>query len=275
MEISVKTRQLALTLIPLVLTRLACAAVLPVTGHITDGIFSPSEWTGSTVNKSFFALAPDGSGNAWLYVDQGPSTLYLGYDYVGGTITPNAFSFFDVFFQVPNEHEDYGVRIHSNNTFEFFVKPFGPPSQIAADGSFDFHNAPWSPASSMDTALGQPMGAMAFGSTPNSSSAHVFVEFQLDINNNLGGRQPPKDGLYDPSPAFWSGGFQGASLSAAAADPPITSGIFTLNPDGTTIVMPVLGANGGPVQQIPEGVPEPSSLLLVLCGILALTWLKK
>ncbi len=260
--LGVKTRHLALTLIPLFLARLACAA------HITDGIFSPSEWTGSTVNKHFFAPASDGSGNAWLYVDQGPSTLYLGYDYVGATTPPNASS--------SNEHEDYGVRIHTNGTFEFFVKPFGPPSQIAADGSFDFHNAPWSPASSTDTALGQPMGAMGFGMTQfPSAPAHVFVEFQLNINNALGGRQPPLDGLYDPSPAFWSAGFGGTFSAAVAADPPITSAIFTLNPNGTTIVTPVLGTNGGPVQQIPEGVPEPSSLLLVLSGVLALTRLKK
>ena len=67
----------------------------------------------------------------------------------------------------------------------------------------------------------------------------------------------------------------GMLSAAVAADPPITSAIFTLNPDGTTIVTPVLGTNGGPVQQIPEGVPEPSSLLLVLSGVLALTRLKK
>src|SRR5258708_20404968 len=112
--LGVKTGQLALTLIPLVLAPLAYA------GHITDGIFSPSEWMGPTVNKSFFAPASDGSGNAWLYVDQGPSTLYLGYDYVGGT-TFSGSSFLDVFFQVANEHEDYGVPIHPNVTFDFFV----------------------------------------------------------------------------------------------------------------------------------------------------------
>src|SRR6266849_5868102 len=75
----VETGRFALALIPFVLAPLACAT------HITDGIFSPSEWTGSTVSNTFFGPASDGSGNAWLYVDQGPSTLYLGYDYVGGT----------------------------------------------------------------------------------------------------------------------------------------------------------------------------------------------
>src|SRR5260370_610707 len=99
MEIRVKTGQLALTLLALGVAPLARAA------HVTDGIFSPSEWTGATVNKSFFAPASGGSGNAWLYVDQGPSTLYLAYDYVGNTTPPNASSFLDVFFQVANEHE--------------------------------------------------------------------------------------------------------------------------------------------------------------------------
>ena len=261
---------LALALIAIVLAPSARAV------HITDGAFSPSEWTGPTVNRQFFAPAPDGSGNAWLYVDQGPSTLYLGYDYVGGTTPLGASSFVDVFFQVPNEHEDYGVRIHSNNTLEFFVKPFGPPSQIAADGSFDFNNAPWSPADSGDFTRGQPMGAMGFGMTQfPSAPAHVFVEFQLNINNSLGGRQPPGDGLYDPSPAFWSAGFGGVGGGAAAAafgDPPITSAIFTLNPDLTTIVTPVLGPNGGPIQQIPEltSIPEPASLSLLGVALAAI-----
>jgi hypothetical protein len=56
----------------------------------------------------------------------------------------------------------------------------------------------------------------------------------------------------------------GAALSTGgAADPPSSSAIFTLNPDGTTTVTPALGANGDPVLQPQNGsVPELSSLVL-------------
>jgi hypothetical protein len=244
------TGYLALTLILLLLAPLASA------DHVTDGIFSPNEWTGPTVNKTFFAPAPDGSGNAFLYVDQGASTLYLAYDFVGGTTPLTGGSFVDVFFQVPSEQEDYAVRIHSNNTFEVFVKPFGPPSAIAPNGSFDLTQPPWSPATAADLQLAKFQGAIGFVTTPNLSRApslpHVFIEFQLNINNSLAGRMPPTPGLYDPSPAFWSAGVLSLPGASPTHDPPITSAIFTVNPDLTTIVTPVLGVNGGPVQQIVE-----------------------
>jgi hypothetical protein len=51
-------------------------------------------------------------------------------------------------------------------------------------------------------------------------------------------------------------------------DPPISSAIFTLNPDGTTTVTPALGANGDPVLQPQNVVPEPSSQVLAGVGLL-------
>jgi hypothetical protein len=64
----------------------------------------------------------------------------------------------------------------------------------------------------------------------------------------------------------------GVAISAGgAADPPISSAIFTLNPDGTTTVTPALGANGDPVLQRQDvSVPEPSSLVLARVSPLSL-----
>ena len=236
---------LALTLIPLAWAPLADAAA-----HTTDGIFSPAEWTGPNVNKQFFAPASGGSGNAWLYAEQSGGVLYLAYDYVGNTAPLTPGSFMDVFFQVKNS--DYGVHI-TQGGFTVFEKPVAILSPLKADGSFDFNAAPWKPltASDPDFARADFHGAVGFGMSPNlPSTPHVFVEFQLNINNSLRGQV----GLYDPAPAFWSasaGGGGGGAADAAPSgphDPPITSAIFTLHQDDTISVVPDL-RNGGPIME--------------------------
>src|SRR5438132_931397 len=75
----------------------------PAGTHVTDGKFTtPNEWDTSrnTVTRVFFSQVADGSGGAWLYVEQGfssriavgqpPDTLFLMYDYVKSTtdLTP-------------------------------------------------------------------------------------------------------------------------------------------------------------------------------------------
>jgi hypothetical protein len=67
--------------------------------------------------------------------------------------------------------------------------------------------------------------------------------------------------LYSPDPAVWSAGGKHDTN-----DPPISSGIFTLNPDGTMFVLPVLSPNGGPIAQ-PSDLPEPTSMLAFAAGI--------
>src|SRR2546423_1464141 len=243
--------------------------ILPA--HFTDGGFNlhnggsqtsdAPEWSGPNVVKRFFPFIPsNGSGGAYLYVEQSGSTLFLMYDYVNGN--SSATPFFDVFFQDPPENTDYGVRI-SGNTISAFEKPFGPPSSLNPDGSFNFSGPPWTPLDAADLALANFHGAVGFGASPNSLSAHLMAEFDLTINK--GGTTNPT-GIYDPAPAFWSATCTRCSGSSAAAldDPPISSAIFQLNPDGSTTVTPVLGPGGGPIQQPVEtaATPEPASLWL-------------
>jgi hypothetical protein len=86
-----------------------------------------------------------------------------------------------------------------------------------------------------------------------------MAEFDLTINGGA------NKGIYDPAPAFWSAtctNCSGGIALSAAADPPISSAIFTLNPDGTVSVSPVFGTSGGPIQQ-PNETPEPASLWLI------------
>jgi hypothetical protein len=274
-----KALQLALAVISLAVTPLAMAAEISLgvvaAKHATDGGFnlhnggSPTsegpEWTGLNVAKSVFPVGSDGSGGAVLYVEQGPGTLYLMYDYINGTSSLKN-SFFDVFFQDRVDNTDYGVRIQGNS-FTAFEKPFGPSSPVNPDGSFDFSGAPWTALTQADLTLANFHGAVGFGPSPNSLTSHLLAEFDLTINS-AGSGQP--NGIYDPAPAFWSASCTNCSGAIGAQDPPITSGIFSLNPDGSTIVSPIFAdTSGGAVQQ-PNEAPEPASALLLTPALVLL-----
>jgi hypothetical protein len=229
---------------------IATIGVLILAKHNTDGGFnlnggSPTsegpEWTGPNVVKTFFPVVADGSGGAYLYVEQGPGTLFLMYDYVTGNSSSPS-TFFDVFFQDQVNNTDYGVRIQGTS-FSAFEKPFGIPSPLAGDGSFDFSSSPWTALTSADLTLANFHAAMGFGPSPNSASSHLLAEFDL-TTNSAGLGQP--NGIYDPAPAFWSATCTNCSnvITGVQGDPPISSGIFQLNPDGTTTVTPVFAPMG-------------------------------
>ncbi len=188
-------RKLALTALPLTLAGLAMGGEITIApNHVTDGGFnltggSPTsegpEWSGSNVVKTFFPVAPDGSGGAFLYVDQGAGpqlgTLFLMYDYVNGTGS-FANTFFDVFFQDRVDNTDYGIRVQGTG-FTAFEKPFGPPSGLNPDGSFDFSSAPWTALTTSDLTLANFHGAVGFGASPNDTiNSHLMAEFDLTIN---------------------------------------------------------------------------------------------
>jgi hypothetical protein len=153
----------------------------------------------------------------------------------------------DVFFQVPNDNKtggtDYVVSF-AGTTFVAYEKPTaGPASPLNPDGSFNLNSPVWTLLTPDDLARAQFQTAIGFGYDPATPSVpdHLLAEFQLTIQSP----NAPLGGFYDPAPAFWSASVSGSSVSAAA-DPPISSGIFQLNPDGTTVVTPVFAANGGP-----------------------------
>jgi hypothetical protein len=269
---------------PMRATRLGVALVLlfmaagPVNAgsvpHITDGIITPDEWPTATSSQLTFPFDPStGAGGSVLYVDQGTTagaspggmlgtTLYLAYDYFQATTPPTPSTFFDVFFAVPPDHTDYLVQI-MGTSFTAFEKPEGVLAPTPG-GNFNPTASPWTPVGSSDLALANFKGAIGFGTSPNSNVSHQIAEFQLTINTSAllsGGG----NGIYDPTPAFWSASTGGGGTN----DPPIASAIFALNPDGTTTVNPIFAANGDPILQ-PQSVPEPASLVLAGISLVSL-----
>jgi hypothetical protein len=249
------------------------AAVLTGPSHVSDGTFtSPGEWDTSRSTVTVFNFPVVGNtGGANLFVEQSGGVLYLMYDYVNSaSLGLNATNFatqasFDVFFQVPNDQPggtDYLVHIGGGSFSEYEKPTNGPASPLNPDGSLDFNSPVWTPLSADDQKVANFHAAIGFGHNPATPSVpdHVLAEFDLTIQSPSN----PGGGFYDPAPAFWSASANGPG---GGLDPPISSGIFQLNPDGTMLVIPVLGANGGPVAQPQDAVPEPASLALTGLGL--------
>ena len=275
---------------------LSCAATQVAASpfaHVTDGTFtSGAEWTGTNVSKTFFPVVgpagPGQSGGAYLYVEQGnrafagvdgispalvafgsPNTLFLMYDWVNSTSFPvDARSSLDVFFQVNGSVNpaDYLVRMFAGpNNFQAYERTAGSPAPVNPDGSFDVGaGSGWALLDAADLALAKFRTAIGSGTSPDDATPHLMAEFELSIDNSVASREGSRGtpGLYDPAPAFWS------ASAKVGIDPPISSGIFSLNPTGSTNVTMALGPNGGPISQ-PLAVPEPSTLLLAGLGLLA------
>ncbi|MBJ7313914.1 PEP-CTERM sorting domain-containing protein [Rugamonas sp. CCM 8940] len=259
------------------------ASAQPV--HLSNGLFGAEEWTLSpsdgtparpTVNGASFNVgAPNGTR---FYVEQSSNgvpattlgkTLNLMYDlgsFKSGAASGSPGLFTDVFFQ--NGKTDYVVHITGNtaNDIKAFEKSNGVMSPVDAAGGFDLSSPIWHPLDAADLALAKFHAGASFGASPNYADSHLIIEFDLSVDTSGVGSSlapPAPDGLYDPAPAFWSGSVGGQGRPTIV----VGSAVFDLNSDGTTLVTPVLGPNGLPILQ---AVPEPSSVLLLAAGAIAL-----
>lgn len=251
--------------------------------HVVDGAFGPLEWTVSATDgtlarpteaSSGFIVAGVSNG-ARLYAEGSnngtPTSGSLGnklellYDCAVCVSPLPANAALDIFFN--SGPDDYAVHVFSALgvlTFNAFEKPVGTPSLLHPDGSLDLSGPVWTPLTPLDLLFAQFVVAVGFGATPNSGIAHYFAEFELSVNTAPPGAPGGPNGLYSPDPAFW-----GASTSGSGGFPTgsISSGQFTLNPDGSVTVIPIVGSDGRPLIQ---PVPEPQSLPLALVALWAM-----
>lgn len=108
-------------------------------------------------------------------------------------------------------------------------------------------------------ALGIDEAVVGFGPSTLSMVPHMLIELEVELNipagfGSPGGPFPPDgthgQGLYSPEPAFWIG-----NSAKDSGDPPSSGAIFTINPNGSTLIV--------------AAVPESSTLTAVaLSGIL-------
>ena len=106
--------------------------------------------------------------------------------------------------------------------------------------------------------------AAGFGPSPLSASPHFLMELEVSLLiapgfGVPGGPFPPgglPNGVYGSGTASWE-----ASAVNNFVDPPISAGLFTIQPDGSTII---------DVSKVTAAVPEPSILVLLGLGLAAL-----
>lgn len=109
--------------------------------------------------------------------------------------------------------------------------------------------------------------AAGFGPSPLSSMPHFLMELEVSLLIDPGFGTPSgpfplaglPGGVYSPAPAFWN-----ASAVNNFVDPPISSALFTIQPDGSTTI------DVSAVAQA-QDVPEPSVLYLVGTGLAVLS----
>ena len=245
---------------------------IQIDGKFTDGVVNKvvqGEWSDLTP-EAFIAPASatgvlvhttlsDQSANALLYAGLAPETvggpvtaLYLAYVYRDRTnpfFEPGKL-FFHVVFPVTFDNLLRQVDVQlvgagqANPSYEVRVFADGtlvPQGIVVQNGDI----------------------AAGFGPSPLSSSPHLIVELEVALRidpgfGTPGGPFPPQGltGVYGPSAAPWN-----AFAESNLTDPPISSAIFTINPDGSTTI---------DTRLVAQAVPEPSALALVAVALAGL-----
>ncbi len=204
--------------------------------------------SGGTLTPTFVG---DQNANSLLYAviapgetTDGSHELYLMYDYTGRTSSFTVGDFVaSVQFPVV-----FDQTLYPNATVELTAgaTPTTPTVNVNLNGTLV------EPADDVgiDAAVG-------FGPSTLSLSPHLLLELEVTLNipDSFGGNFfTSGSGAYSPDPAFWQ-----ASAVDNAGDPPITSALFSINPNGSISI----NADAQPT-------PEPSSVALLVVGVAGL-----
>jgi hypothetical protein len=244
-------------------------------GITVDGLFTnPDEWS-DVAPRAFISGPPlvptftfDSAADSFLYAALAPGVsasqveLYLMYDYKGRTNRSYASGDTIAEIEFPIVTGNLTVTLKGKG----LEVPLGanPAPSSFFDVFFDVNGSPCG-STCDDLEVGLGFGP-SFGVMGNE---HLLVELEVPLNvpagffTGSGLPTGPLDGVYSPAPAFWN-----ASAENDAGDPPISSAIFNINPDGSTLVCP----SPGPC---PVSVPAPSPLWLLGLGLAAMGWRRR
>lgn len=263
---------------------------LPITldGQFTNGLPTPGsgrEWSDVTPLAFISPPLPDGTlqsttlndpnRNSLLYGavapgELGGAELYLMYDYLPRTIQSFAPGEFiaDISFPitVPFDTGD-GIREERKNA-TVQIRGHVQATSIAPTGApfFDVFidlNDGSGPQSAGNFGIDAVVG---FGASLLSDTPHLLIELEVPLLIPAGFGTPGgplagpggggfPNGVYSPEPAFW-----GSGVANNGIDPPATGAIFTINPNGSTTIVP----------SVPSAAPEPDTLFLLGLGLLLL-----
>ena len=282
----------------LAMPAMALQIIQPPQGEITnplsafvitvDGQFSPAnEWSDVTP-RAFQGGDPPvpkplGTGDTLVYgalakgtsVPGSSAELYLMYEYKGRTnpLFTNGQEIGTVSFPVTldgtkhalkvivrskGDHDFTGAHDQSSSFFDvFFQLDNGAPTTASC---------PISPTGTQAvSALCGIEAGVGFNASP-FGALHLMIELEVPLLTPANFFTNPQltkgalNGVYSPAPAFW-----GAAATDNAGDPPISSALFMLTPNGGTDICPVPGPCSFSVN-----APLPGSLWLLSLGLAGL-----
>ena len=249
-----------------------------------DGAYSPAnEWadikpawfTSNAATGATPVAAGTAGANSLLFAGLARDTpasqpeLYLMYDFLGRTNPPTHPNEFlgSVSFPMTISGVSHNISVNFNTVPNF------TPALISPAGGFynvtvnlDGGNQQI-PAATLGLESGLFVGTTPVNTlwgvtaaSPFHTTPHLLIELgvPLDISPSFvaaGGPSSPftpsgPDG-YSPDPAFWN-----SNIVDNAGDPPASGGTFTINPDGSTLIVPLSIAP----------VPEPATVAVgLLC----------
>jgi hypothetical protein len=189
-------------------------------------------------------------------VAAGPNdALYLLYDYGGRT---QDFSSSPVGTFVASVKFPFHIGAQAARPISFIFLTGATAGSFTVGADLDGDGVPDLDAASLGIEAG-----LGFHSSPHISGPHEIVELEVPLLIQPGfGPGFPSGGLqgdgkgdgYSPEPAFW-----GAAAQKNDGDPPISSAIFQIDPNGSTLITPFSTIL----------LPEPASLgLLAMGGLL-------